>query len=192
MVSFSADLVCHVNKARGKAKQRIRDGIASLLYLEHKDINAGVTESKPGPVHLSMNVLPVHSISQYTAETNSVAWLQHEFFSSRVSGCASLSFTLALEIQPLEEKSAMKIIWFFFPQNSWSKYKLFLKPTSHLNVFLLKCTPPNSVQNFLMDKKDHFTSIISQNPRMVWSGSTLYITGLSPKIQFEWQTPNAT
>lgn len=110
MVSFSADLVCHVNKARGKAKLSMRDGIASLLYLKHKDINAGVTESKPGPVHLSMNVLPVHSISQYTAETNSVAWLQHEFFSSRVSGCVSLSFTPALEVHPLEEKSAIKII----------------------------------------------------------------------------------
>lgn len=34
MVSFSADLACHVNNARGKAKQRLRDGVASLLYLK--------------------------------------------------------------------------------------------------------------------------------------------------------------
>lgn len=75
-------------------------------------MNAGVTESKAGPVHVSMNVLTVHSISQYTADTNSAAWLQHEFFSARVSGSVSLSFTLALEVHPLEEKSAMKITFF--------------------------------------------------------------------------------
>lgn len=77
-----------------------------MEYLKHKDMNAGATESKPGPVHLSMNVLTVHSISQYTTETNSAAWLQHEFFSARVSESVSLSFTPA----SLEEKSAMKVI----------------------------------------------------------------------------------
>lgn len=50
----------------------------------------------------------------------------------------------------------------------------------HLNVFLLKCTPVISVQNFLMGKEDHFTSVISQNPRMVWFESTLCLTGSSP------------
>lgn len=83
-------------------------------------MNAGVTESKAGPVHVSMNVLTVHSISQYTAETNSAAWLQHEFFSARVSGSVSLFYTPALEIHPLGEKSAMKIICLvgFFPHKT--------------------------------------------------------------------------
>lgn len=82
-----------------------------MEYLKHKDVNAGATESKPGPVHLSMNVLTVHSISQYTAETNSAAWLQHEFFSARVSGSVSLSFTPA----SLEEKVSYENNFIFFP-----------------------------------------------------------------------------
>lgn len=60
------------------------------------------------------------------------------------------------------------------------KIRTVFQPTCHLSVFLLKCKPFTSVQNFLMGKKNHFTCITSQNPRMVWFWSTLCLTGPSP------------